>query len=122
MRAMTASGQRRPRAAGAGETPLVTSCGRTIYVKELRLPTPGRTIGRVTLDVGPDQGDEHGVWASLTPAEARELARRLLAHAAGVEPAGPPDRETARAHDLPLDTAPGAARAATGSRPGHRSF
>ncbi|MEU4090354.1 hypothetical protein [Streptomyces aureus] len=70
-------------------------------MKELTLPTPGRGIGRVTLDVGPDQGDEHGVWASLTPAEARELARRLLAHAAGVEPAGPPDRETPRTHDVP---------------------
>ncbi|MEV6015763.1 MULTISPECIES: hypothetical protein [unclassified Streptomyces] len=117
---MTASGQRRLRAAEAGELPLVTSCGRTIYVKELRLPTPGRTIGRVTLDVGPDQGDEHGVWASLTPAEARELAHRLLAHAAGVEPAGPPDLETPRGHGLPLDSAPDAARAAAGPRSGHR--
>ncbi|MGW0965167.1 hypothetical protein [Streptomyces sp. NPDC002516] len=117
---MTASGQRRLRAAEAGELPLVTSCGRRIHVKELRLPTPGRTIGRVTLDVGPDQGDEHGVWASLTPTEARELARRLLAHAAGVEPAGPPDLEAARGHDLPLGSAPDTARAAAGSRPGHR--
>ena len=110
---MTASGQRRQR---AGESPLVTSCGRRILVKELRLPTPGRPIGRVTLDVGPDQGDEHGVWASLTPAEARELARRLLAHAAGVEPAGPPDQEAPRAHDLPLGTSPGTAWTVTRSR------
>ncbi|MEU4171053.1 hypothetical protein AB0F46_29760 [Streptomyces sp. NPDC026665] len=108
---MTESGQRRPRAAGAGESPLVTSCGRRIFVKELLLPTPGRQIGRVTLDVGPDQGDEHGVWASLTPAEARELARRLLAHAAGVEPAGPPDQEAARPHDTRLDVPRGTTRA-----------
>ncbi|WP_328551812.1 hypothetical protein [Streptomyces sp. NBC_00358] len=81
------------------------------------MPTPGRLIGRVTLDVGPDQGDEHGVWASLTPAEARELARRLLVHAALVEPAGPPDQETPRAHDLPLDTA----EAALGARSGHHA-
>lgn len=86
-------------------------------MKELRVPTPGRLIGRVTLDVGPDQGDEHGVWASLTPAEARELARRLLVHAALVEPAGPPDQETPRAHDLPLDTA----EAALGARSGHHA-
>ncbi|MER5396024.1 hypothetical protein [Streptomyces sp. NPDC002599] len=118
---MTASGQRRLHAAGAGELPLVTSCGRRISVKELRLPTPGRTIGRVTLDVGPDQGDEHGVWASLTPAEARELARRLLAHAAKVEPAGPPDQEAPRAHDTRLDTPRGTTGAATGFGSGHRS-
>ncbi|WP_225860289.1 hypothetical protein [Streptomyces triticiradicis] len=112
---MTASGQRQ-RAAGAGESPLVTSCGRRILVKELRLPTPGRPIGRVTLDVGPDQGDEHGVWASLTPAEARELARRLLVHAAGVEPAGPPDQKAPRAHGLSLDASPGTAWTVTRSR------
>ncbi|MFF3404890.1 hypothetical protein ACFYW8_01425 [Streptomyces sp. NPDC002742] len=114
---MTASGQRLLRGAGAGESPLVTSCGRRISVKEMRLATPDRPIGRVTLDVGPDQGDEHGVWASLTPAEARELARRLLAHAALVEPAGPPDQEAPRAHAMPLDTT----GAASGSRSGHRS-
>jgi hypothetical protein len=78
-------------------------------VKEMRLAARDRPIGRVTLDVGPDQGDEHGVWASLTPAEARELARRLLAHAALVEPAGPPDQETPRPHDAPV----GAARPTT---------
>ncbi|MFF8537893.1 hypothetical protein ACN6K9_006645 [Streptomyces sp. SAS_267] len=118
---MTASGQRRLRAAGAGELPLVTSCGRRILVKELRLATPGRPIGRVTLDVGPDQGDEHGVWASLTPAEARELARRLLAHAAEVEPAGPPDHEAPRAHDMRLTTPRGTTGATTALGPGHRS-
>ncbi|MER5384624.1 hypothetical protein ABZZ47_01965 [Streptomyces sp. NPDC006465] len=110
---MMASGQRRLQESGAGELPLVTSCGRRIAVKELRLATRDRPIGRVTLDVGPDQGDEHGVWASLTPAEARELARRLLAHAALVEPAGPPDQEAPRAHDAPLDTTRPGIRAGT---------
>ncbi|MFD9462648.1 hypothetical protein [Streptomyces sp. NPDC060027] len=113
MRAMMASGQRRLQESGAGELPLVTSCGRRIAVKELRLATRDRPIGRVTLDVGPDQGDEHGVWASLTPAEARELARRLLAHAALVEPAGPPDREAPRAHDAHVDTTRPGIRAGT---------
>lgn len=104
---MTRSGQGRPVGAGAADAPLVTSCGRTIAVKELRLFSPDRPVGRVTLDVGPDQGDEHGAWASLTPAEARELARRLMAHAALVEPAGPPDHESPRGHDAGLGTLPG---------------
>ncbi|MFG3167853.1 hypothetical protein [Streptomyces sp. NPDC048200] len=103
---MTRFGQVRADGARAADTPLVTSCGRRIAVKELRLFSPDRPIGRVTLDVGPDQGDEHGAWASLTPAEARELARRLVAHAALVEPAGPPDHEGARAHDDPFDAVP----------------
>ncbi|MFG2310567.1 hypothetical protein ACGFS9_18110 [Streptomyces sp. NPDC048566] len=102
---MTRSGQGLG-GARAADAPLVTSCGRRIAVKELRLFCPEHPVGRVTLDVGPDQGDEHGVWASLTPAEARELARRLLAHAALVEPARPPDHEGARTHDGPL-AAPG---------------
>ncbi|MEW2167947.1 hypothetical protein AB0912_33860 [Streptomyces sp. NPDC007084] len=96
---MTRFGQGRPDGAVAADAPLVTSCGRRIAVKELRLFSPDRPVGRVTLDVGPDRGDEHGAWASLTPAEARELARRLIAHAALLEPAGPPDHESARAHD-----------------------
>ncbi|MFF3611657.1 hypothetical protein [Streptomyces sp. NPDC002580] len=102
---MVASGVRGVRAAGTDESPLVTSCGRRIAVKEMRLAALDRPIGRVTLDVGPDQGDEHGVWASLTPAEARELARRLLAHAALVEPAGPPDQEAPRPHEAPVGPA-----------------
>ena len=60
--------------------PLVTSCGRRITVKCLRLAA-ARPITRVTLRVGPDQGDEPGVWASLTAEEARDLAHRLLAQA-----------------------------------------
>ncbi|WP_268867495.1 hypothetical protein [Streptomyces blattellae] len=40
--------------------------------------------------MGRDQGGEPGVWASLTADEARDLARRLLAHAALAQP-GPGD-------------------------------
>jgi hypothetical protein len=47
--------------------------------------TAARPITRVTLRVGPDQGDEPGVWAALTAEEARELADRLLAQAARAE-------------------------------------
>ncbi|GGM07722.1 hypothetical protein GCM10010129_59520 [Streptomyces fumigatiscleroticus] len=68
-----------------GESPLVTSCGRRIRVKCLRLAIPERPIGRVTLDVGGDHGEEPGVWTALTADEARDLARRLLAHAAAAE-------------------------------------
>ncbi|WP_236579664.1 hypothetical protein [Streptomyces sp. HM190] len=46
-----------------------------------------RPITRVTLRVGPDQGEEPGVWASLTTEEARELAHQLLAHADRAESA-----------------------------------
>ncbi|MET7739508.1 hypothetical protein [Streptomyces sp. NPDC005385] len=103
---MTRFGQGRADGARAADAPLVTSCGRRIAVKELRLFSPVRPVGRVTLDVGPDQGDEHGAWASLTPAEARELARRLVAHAALVELAGPPDHEGARTHDEAFGAVP----------------
>ncbi|MFF4585724.1 hypothetical protein [Streptomyces sp. NPDC001388] len=72
---------------------LVTTCGRRIAVRCLRLAPADRPINRVTLRVGRDQGGEPGVWAALTPGEARDLARLLLAQAGlaerGTEPAGP---------------------------------
>lgn len=73
----------------ADEAQLVTSCGRRIAVQCLRLAASDRPISRVTLDVGPDQSGEPGVWASLTANEARDLAHRLLAQAAFAEPARP---------------------------------
>ena len=66
----------------SGEAPLVTTCGRQVAVKRLLLAIPERPISRVTLDVGPVVRGEPGLWASLTVAEARDLARRLLAQAA----------------------------------------
>lgn len=78
----------------------MTSCGRRIAVKYLRLAPQDRPISRVTLDVGPDRGGAHGVWASLTPEEARELARRLLDHAALAEPTTPAYARTPR-HGIP---------------------
>ncbi|MFP8940097.1 hypothetical protein ACLIYM_01480 [Streptomyces fenghuangensis] len=77
---MAETGRALPRP--AGETPMVTSCDRRIAVKCLRLPTAGRPISRVTLDLGPGRGSTPGTWAALTTEEARELARRLLAQAA----------------------------------------
>ncbi|WP_327312684.1 hypothetical protein [Streptomyces sp. NBC_01235] len=71
----------------------MTSCGRRIAVRRLRLAPAERPISRVALDVGRDQGGEPGVWAALTPGEARDLARLLLLHAGlterGTEPADP---------------------------------
>ncbi|MFI1564299.1 hypothetical protein ACH4ZX_14810 [Streptomyces sp. NPDC020490] len=71
----------RIRPAAAEDTSLVTGCGRRIAVRCLRLAPADRPISRVTLDIGPDQGDEHGTWAALTADEARDLARLLLLHA-----------------------------------------
>ncbi|MEU8986628.1 hypothetical protein AB0C98_09110 [Streptomyces sp. NPDC048558] len=68
-----------------GDAYLVTTCGRRIAVRCLKLASTDRPISRVALDVGRDQGGEPGVWAALTPDEARDLARRLLAHAALAE-------------------------------------
>lgn len=65
----------------AGGTSLVTSCGRRIAVRCLRLSPANPPISRVTLDVGRDQGGEPGVWAALTADEARDLAHLLLLHA-----------------------------------------
>lgn len=89
---MTKTGRDRPPA--AEDTSLVTACGRRISVRCLRLAPADRPIGRVTLDVGRDQGDVPGVWAALTADEARGLARLLLLHAGRIErgtgPVGPP--------------------------------
>ncbi|MFI6402265.1 hypothetical protein [Streptomyces sp. NPDC050548] len=72
----------------AGEAPLVTSCGRRIDVKLLRLAAPAdRPISRVALDVGPARSGEPGTWASLTMSEALDLARRLMAQVCVAETA-----------------------------------
>jgi hypothetical protein len=71
----------RDRTSAAEDTPLVTTCGRRISVRSLRLAAGDRPIGRIALDVGQDQGGEPGMWAALTADEARALARLLLLHA-----------------------------------------
>ncbi|MFD5256380.1 hypothetical protein ACFWM5_26550 [Streptomyces bobili] len=63
------------------DTSLVTTCGRRIAVRCLRLASADRPIRRVALDVGRDQGGEPGAWAALTAEEARDLARLLLLQA-----------------------------------------
>ncbi|MFF7354911.1 MULTISPECIES: hypothetical protein [Streptomyces] len=69
------------------DPPVVTRCGRRIAVRCLWLGRPDRPVGRITLDVGEDQGGEPGVWAALTPEEARGLARLLLHQAGAAEQA-----------------------------------
>ncbi|MFD1829551.1 MULTISPECIES: hypothetical protein [Streptomyces] len=69
----------------ADDASMLTSCDRRITVKCLRLPTAGRPISRVTLDLGPEDDGVPGTWAALTPREARELARRLLSQAAAAD-------------------------------------
>jgi hypothetical protein len=81
--AMAKSGSGAPQP--VAEAQLVTSCGRLIAVKYLRLVTTGQPFSRVTLDLGPDCGGVPGAWAALTSQEARELARRLLAQASLAE-------------------------------------
>ncbi|MFF3916891.1 hypothetical protein ACFYZB_26045 [Streptomyces sp. NPDC001852] len=78
---MATAGSDRLYRADEGRTeqgPLVTGCGRRIDVRCLSLGHPDRPLSRIALDVGEDQGGEPGVWAALTPDEARGLAHLLL--------------------------------------------
>jgi hypothetical protein len=54
-------------------------------VGRLRLDGLPHPAIRVTLDVGCQPYDRGEVWASLTAAEARQLAGQLLAQAAAAE-------------------------------------
>jgi|AmaraimetaFIIA01_FD_contig_21_8242389_length_360_multi_2_in_0_out_0_1 hypothetical protein len=76
--AMAGNGGLRPTEEGY----LVTTCGRRIEVRGLRLGCP---VGRIALDVGADRGGEPGTWAALTAEEARSLAHLLLEQAASGE-------------------------------------
>ncbi|MGW5433578.1 hypothetical protein ACWET9_41440 [Streptomyces sp. NPDC004059] len=73
---------------GSEETLLVTRCGRRIEVRSLLLGHPDRPVSRIALDVGADQGGVPGVWAALTPDEARGLARLLLQRVGAAEQPG----------------------------------
>ncbi|MEU8511093.1 OsmC family protein [Kitasatospora sp. NPDC048722] len=64
-----------------------TACGRTIAVSRFAPEVlPG--TGRVILDTPCEPYDTDEVWASLTPAEARQLAGMLMRQAAAVERPG----------------------------------
>jgi uncharacterized OsmC-like protein len=62
-----------------------TACGRAITIGRLRVTGPPRAMDRVTMRLEHQPHDEAEIWASLTPAESRALAGRLLAQAAAAE-------------------------------------
>ena len=64
---------------------LRTSCGRELTIGRLALGDARRPAARVFMDLGECSGCEASRWAGLTVAEARQLARSLLAQAANAE-------------------------------------
>lgn len=62
-----------------------TSCGRELTVGRLALGGAGHAAARVFVDLGQCPGCEGTGWAGLTVAEARRLARVVLAQAAAAE-------------------------------------
>jgi hypothetical protein len=70
----------------------VTACGRRIAVAPLCLGGPSSPFPRIALDVGPERGGGAGVWAGLSPEEARQLAFLLLEQAACAEYRADPRR------------------------------
>jgi hypothetical protein len=64
---------------------LQTSCGRELTVGRLALGDVLHPTARIFLDLGPCPGCESSGWAGLTVAEARRLARVMLAQAAAAE-------------------------------------
>jgi hypothetical protein len=62
-----------------------TSYGRTVEVGRLRLSRPGSCDDRVIVDVPRENPEYDDLWLALSPAEARDLARRLIRLAAAAE-------------------------------------
>jgi hypothetical protein len=62
-----------------------TSCGRELTVGRLALGDARHPATRVFVDLGQCSGCEGSGWASLTVAEARQLARAVAAQAAAAE-------------------------------------
>lgn len=63
-----------------------TTCGREFAIGHLRLEQVAYPASRVTLSTACLPDDRGGIWASLSPFEARRLAALLLAHADATEP------------------------------------
>lgn len=68
-----------------------TECGRELTVSTLEPDPRGRRADRVVLGASLNRGDQERCWSTLTAGEARRLAGHLLAHAADLDPAGPPE-------------------------------
>ena len=71
---------------------LHTVCGRELTVGRLILGDAGSPAGRVFVDLGDCPGWGPSGWASLTVAEARQIAGALLSQAMAAE------RETGSRH------------------------
>ena len=64
---------------------LRTTCGRELTVGRLALGDARRPAARVFVDLGECSGCDGNGWAGFTVAEARQLARAVLAQAAAAE-------------------------------------
>jgi hypothetical protein len=62
-----------------------TSYGRTVEVGRLCLSRSGSCDDRVIVDVPRENPEYDDLWLALSPAEARDLAGRLIRHAAAAE-------------------------------------
>jgi hypothetical protein len=62
-----------------------TSCGREVTVGRLALGDARHPTARVFVDLGDCPDCDGTGWAGLTVAEARQLARAVLAQAAAAE-------------------------------------
>jgi hypothetical protein len=62
-----------------------TSCGRELTVGRLALGDARHPAARVFVDLGQCSGCAGTGWAGLTVAEARQLARAVVAQAAAAE-------------------------------------
>jgi hypothetical protein len=71
--------------AGGRHEHLRTTCGRELTIGRLALGDARRPAARVFVDLGECSGCEGNGWAGLTLAEARQLARAVLAQAAAAE-------------------------------------
>jgi hypothetical protein len=79
-----------PGAGGAGlHVSFRTMCGREIRVRHLALGGGRHPAKRVSLDIGALSAGGTGIWAGLTPGEARRLAEALLTEAAACDPRPP---------------------------------
>jgi uncharacterized OsmC-like protein len=70
---------------GHGHEHLRTSCGRDVTVGRLDLGNARHPSRRIFLDLGGCPGCGGASWAGMTVAEARQVARALLAEAAAAE-------------------------------------
>jgi hypothetical protein len=67
---------------------MCTSYGRTVEVGRLRLPGVTSPVERIVLDVPRKNPEYDGLWLSLSPEEARDLASRLVRQAEEADATG----------------------------------